>query len=119
MKRLVTPFIILLILTLVIGCETKTNTQSAGQQKAIKNSIEFIKNSSFTSKDLIDTDIVDITDATENTWKSVSYKGSKVEEKAVDSTDWIITIGDTKAHNFASIVCDSKTYKVIGFIPTE
>jgi hypothetical protein len=49
----------------------------------------------------------------------VRSKDSKVENNAVDSTDLIITIGDTSNHDFAIIVCDSNTYEVIGYIPIE
>ena len=89
------------------------------QKKAVDNSIEFIKNSSFTAKERIDTDIVKVENATDNTWKSVWHEDKPAEENAVDSTDWVITIGDMSNHDFAIIVCDSDTCEVIGHIPIE
>ena len=119
MKRIFIPLIILLNITLFTGCNSKTSTLSAEEQKAVNNSIKFIKDSSFTSKNRIDTDIIEINNATKNTWKSVVSGDSRAKENATDSTDWIITIGDTTHHDFAIIVCDSSTYEVIGFIPIK
>ena len=119
MKKALTPFLILLIAILFMGCNSNSKkiSLSEGQQKAVDNSIEFIRKSAFTSKDRMDTSIIKIEKATANTWKAVHSATSKIDENAVDSTDWLITIGDTFAHNFAIIVCDSITYKVIGYLP--
>jgi len=121
MKRILTTFLALFIVISFVAYDLKEGLMSPGQQKAVANSIEFIRNSSFTSKDRINTDIIRIENATENTWKSVYSKGSKIEETSVDSTDWVIMIGDilTPSHDFTFIVCDSETYKVIGYIPIE
>lgn len=92
---------------------------SPEQQKAVNNSLNYIKNSPFAAKDRINTNIIEITSANEKTWESVWSKDSKVENNAVDSTDWIITIGDISNHDFAIIVCDSNTCEVIGHIPIK
>lgn len=97
----------------------KVSLLTSEQQKAVNNSINYIKNSSFTAKDRINTNTIKIESADEKTWEFVWSKDSKVENNAVDSTDWIITIGDTSNHDFAVIVCDSNTYEVIGYIPIE
>jgi len=101
--------IIILFNIIFVGCESNISSLSGEQQNAVKNSIEFIKKSSFASKSRIDTNIIKIENATEDT---------KIEE-AVDSTDWVITIGDTSEHDFAVIVCDSSTHEVIGYIPIK
>lgn len=121
MKRMLTPLLVLLIVILFVVYDLKENLMSSGQQKAVANSIEFIRNSSFTSKRRIDTNIIIIENATESTWKAVYSKETKIEENSVDSTDWIIIIGDilSPSHDYTFIVCDSETYKVIGFIPIE
>lgn len=92
---------------------------SSEQQKAVQNSIDFIVNSEFTSKDRIDPNIVTIQNADERTWELVYLENGKADEHAVDATDWIITIGDRSGHDFARIVCDSDTFEVIGYVPIE
>jgi len=92
---------------------------SSEQQKAVNNSINFIENSEFASKERIDTDIITINNADEKTWEFVYLENSKADKKSVDSTDWIITIGDRSGHDFARIVCDSDTFEVIGYMPIE
>jgi len=92
---------------------------SSEQQKAVQNSIDFIENSEFTSKDRIDPNIVTIQNADERTWELVYLENGKADEHAVDATDWIITIGDRSGHDFARIVCDSDTFEVIGYVPIE
>lgn len=119
MKKYLTITLILLMLFILFGCNSKKASLTPGQQKAVNNSINYIKNSSFAVKDRIDTDIITIKNANEKTWESVWSKGHKVDKNAVDSTDWIITIGDTSNHDFAIIVCDSNTYEVIGNIPID
>jgi predicted metalloprotease len=116
-ERALILFLVILITTTFLGCNVKKNSLTEGQQKAVENGIEFIRNSKFDSKDRIDTSIIKIKNATSDTWDSVFSGTSRVNENAVDSTDWIITIGNTRGHDFAIIVCDSTTYKVIGFIP--
>jgi hypothetical protein len=113
---------ILLLLFLIIsfsGCNFEGSALSKDQQEAVTNSIDFINDSSFTAKERIDTDKIKITNPTDKTWKSVWYKGKSIEENAIDSTDWIITIGDTSYYDFAIIVCDSDTCKVVGYIPID
>lgn len=117
----------LLILFTLVGCSSKkasieTPPQiplSSEQQKAVQYSIEYIKNSEFTSKDRIDTSLIQMDAAEENTWQFVDTDSGKAEESAVDTTDWIITLGDRSSFDFAVIVCDSTTSEVIGYIPIE
>ena len=119
MKRLLITVLAILTGISFVGCDSKESSLSAGQRKAVDNSLEYIGNPPFTSMGRIDTDIIKIENATENTWKSVWYENSQIKENGIDLNDWVITIGDTSFHNFACIVCDSNTYKVIGFIPIE
>ena len=125
--------IILCTLLFTLGCssvdnndvstlEADTNNEislSSEQQKAVNNSIDFIENSEFASKDRIDTKIITIKNADEKTWEFVYLENSKADKNSVDSTDWIITIGDRSGHDFARIVCDSDTFEVIGYMPIE
>jgi hypothetical protein len=123
MKRLLSTFLVLFIAISLVGCDSKESFKkssfSADKQKAIQNSIEFIRNSSFTQKYRINTNIIKIENVTENDWESVWYENSSVEKSAIDLTDWIIIIGNTSGHDFAVIVCDSSTYKVIGYMPIK
>ena len=119
MKRLLVTFLILLSVILFVGCGSKGSSLSTEQRKAVDNCIEFINNSSFTSKDRIDTDIIKIENATANTWKYAWYEDSPIKDNAIDLADWVITIGDTSFHDFAIIICDSDTYKVIGYSKTD
>lgn len=120
MKKLLLALIILLYAISNIGCTSNTNSLTEGQEKAVKNSIKFIKKSSFTAKNHIDTKIIKIANVTEEYRRAVRNNNSIVEENKIDLTDWIITIGDIyDDHNFANIVCDSSTYEVIGYIPID
>lgn len=92
---------------------------SSEQQKAVNNSINFINNSEFDSKNHINTNIIKIEDADEKTWESVYSEDDKADKNSIDSTDWIITIGDTSGHDFTVIVCDSATFEVIGYMPIQ
>ncbi len=119
MRKKLSLILSLAILMTLLGCSINDDSSSTKQEKAVSNSIAYIKNSSFTSKDLIDTKQISISLATQTTWKSVWDKESPVDEGDVDSTDWIITIGDTSGHDFAIIVCDSESSKVIGYKPID
>jgi hypothetical protein len=119
MKRLFLTFLILLIVNFSIGCNSKENLYSKGQKEAINNCIEYINNSAFTSKANIDTNIVKFDNATNNSWESVWYEGEQVDSNVIDSSDWIITIGDTSGIDFNIFVCDSDTNEVLGYIPIE
>jgi len=113
-------FSIILAMLLAISfsvCGAKYNSFSPEQQKAIYNSISFIKNSSYSSKDRIDTNIVKIQSADDI--KSIWNIDNQVDDHSFDSEDWVITIGNTSNHDFAIIVCDSETSKVIGHIPVD
>jgi uncharacterized protein YcfL len=104
----------------MFGCDSNNEISlSSEQQKAVNNSINFINNSEFDSKNHIDSNIIKIKNADAKTWESVYSEVSKVDKNSVDSTDWIITIGDTSGHNFAVIVCDSETLEVIGYTPIQ
>lgn len=125
-KYWIIPLALMLLFTLV-GCSAKKvsietppqTSLSSEQQKAVENSIAYIKNSELASKDKIDTSLIKIDTAEENTWQSVYTDSGKAEESAVDTTDWIITLGDRSGFDFAVIVCDSTTSEVIGYIPIE
>ncbi len=116
-------FIILIMIYMIVtlsSCNSKVKSLFGEQQKAIDNSIEYIKNSSFRFKENINYDIVKIELAKENTWEMVRHPDYNINKNMVDTTDLIITIGDMNSfHNYAIIVCDSTTYKVIGNIPIE
>lgn len=120
MKRLLIIFMILFYAAFFIGCESNTSSLSAEQQKAVGNSIEFMKNYFYDTKGRIDTNIIKVKKATENDCKHVQLPNdSKLGEDAIDTTDWVITIGDTSGHNYTIIVCDSGTGEVIGYIPIK
>ena len=119
MKRLFLTFLVLLIANLSIGCNSKENSLSKGQKEAVNNCIEYINNSTFTSKENIDTSIVKFENATDSTWEAVWNRGKRVDSNEIDSSDWIITIGDTSGFDFNILVCDSDIYNVIGYIPIE
>jgi len=119
MKRVLITFLILINVILFAGCGLRGSSLTKEQRKAVDNCIEFINNSSFTQKDRIDTDIIKIENATENTWKYARYENSSRKKNDVDLTDWVITIGDTSFHDFAVIICESDTYKVIGYTPID
>lgn len=98
---------------------SKGDSLYAKQQKAIASSLEFIGNSSLAARGHINTDIIKIENATDKTWEAVMYKGKQVEQKSIDLSDWVITIGDTSYFDFAIIVSDSYTSEVIGYIPID
>lgn len=119
MKKYLTITLILLMFFTLFGCNSNKISLSSEQQKAVNNSINYIKNSEFTSKNRINTNIITIKNADEKTWEFVHSENSKADKNTVDSTDWIITIGDTSDHDFAVIVCDSNTFEVIGYISIQ
>jgi uncharacterized protein YcfL len=87
MKKILTTFLILLTVISFMGCDSKKKSLSEGEQKAVNNSIEFIRKSQFTEKDRIDTSIIKIENATANTWEAIQHQNSKIDENSVDSTD--------------------------------
>ncbi len=119
MKKIFSVLIIICLIFTLSGCNTKKESFPEGQQKAIENSTVFIKNSAFSSKGKIDYKVVKIENAVDKTWESVWNDTHKIEESMVDSTDWVITIGEISGHDFAVIVCDSETYEVLGYIPIQ
>ena len=58
----------------------KVSLLTSEQQKAVNNSINYIKNSSFTAKDRINTNTIKIESADEKTWEFVSCKGFQGEK---------------------------------------
>ena len=127
MKKNWTVSLLVLALFILPGCaEKKVSlpqktqiTLSSMQQKAVENSIEYIRNSELASKNTIDTSILEIRTAEENSWEFVYTDTGKAGKNAVDPTDWIITLGDRSGFDFAVIVCDSTTTEVIGYMPIE
>ncbi|MBP9920934.1 MAG: hypothetical protein KBF03_03145 [Proteiniclasticum sp.] len=83
-KYWIIPLALMLLFTLV-GCSAKkasieTDPQislSSEQQEAVENSIAYIKNSELASKDKIDTSLIKIDTAEENTWQSVTLTAAK------------------------------------------
>lgn len=92
---------------------------TADQQMAVDHCVEFIRKSSFGAKDRIDTKRIEIKEAGNAAYESVYGEDGIVDEKEVDPTDWVITIGETSDHDYAVFVCDSITFEVIGYIPIE
>lgn len=120
MKRYFIILIMIFIIFTLSACSSKAESLFGEQQKAVDNSIEYIKNSSFRFKENINYDIVKIELAKENTWEIVRHPDYKISKNMIDTTDLIITIGDINSgHNYAMIVCDGMTYEVIGSIPKE
>lgn len=119
MKRVLKIPLLLLLAISLYGCAYEGASLSDDQQKAISNSIDYINASSFAAKESIDTNQIKIENPTDETWKSVLYENEPIDENAIDSTDWIITIGDTSYADFAIIICDSETCNVIGYIPID
>lgn len=120
MRKLLIIYIILFNAAFFIGCESKTSSLSAEQQKAVENSIEFMENYFTDAKGRIDTNIIKVKKATEHDCKYVQVRNdSQIGEDALDTTDWVVTIGDTSDHGYTIIVCDSSTGEVIGYIPIK
>lgn len=117
MKRLLTIFFVFLINLSFFGCGTKENLFSVKQQKAIDDSVKYLDNFTFSSEEGVNSDIIQIKNATESTWKLVSTLDDTIDENDVDVNDWVITIGDTSKVDYAIIVYDCETEKVIGYIP--
>lgn len=97
--------------------EDSTDLENLKNDQKYQNCLEYINNSSFESWKSIDVDVVESKKLTETTKKYVSIE--KGNESLLDSSDLIYTIGDTFAHNFANVICDSQTNKVIGYIPID
>ena len=119
MRKQFTKGLCYLMIFVLVGCTTDQDSLLSKQQKAVNNSIAYIKNSSFSSKDSINTKVISISLATESTWKSTWDMDSIVDESAIDPTDWVITIGESSGHDYAIIVCDSESSKVIGYKPID
>lgn len=71
MKKYLTITLILLMLFTLFGCNSNNGSLSSEQQKAVNNSINYIKNSKFAAKDRINTNIITIKNADEKTWEFV------------------------------------------------
>lgn len=120
MKRYILNLLILILIIIFGGCSLKGDSLSDKQRKAVKNCIVYME-TSLVDTERINKDIVEVRNATENTWKSVFQDGKKIDQNAIDLTDWIFTIGDTSTagHDFMAIVCDSDTCEVIGVLPID
>jgi len=70
MRKLFTKGLSNLMIFVLVGCTTDQASLLSKQQKAVNNSIAYIKNSSFNSKERINTKVISISLATESTWKS-------------------------------------------------
>ncbi len=115
MKRLYITILVVLVAISFVVCNSRESFFSSQKQKAVKNCIEYIQNSSMEWKDHIDTNIINIKNATDTTWRYIQCKDGRIEEDKIDITDWVITIGDTSDHCYATLVCDSSTCEVIGY----
>lgn len=104
---------------LLAGCEESNNllSEEFKSDKAYKNCIEYINNSSFTLWKNINPTIVRSEKMTDSNKETVII--DKGKETLLDTSDLIYIIGDTSEHDFAIIVCDSDTKEVIGYIPTK
>jgi beta-lactamase regulating signal transducer with metallopeptidase domain len=97
----------------------QANPNLEEQQKIIlDNCKEFIENSDFTVKDIIDYDRVRFDFITRNQFDNVWTLQSEKRE-LLDENDWIVTIGDTILHDFVILVVDNETLECIGYIPIE
>ena len=92
---------------------------TAAQKEAVKNSLMFISESEFSSRDRIDKKKIEIRSVTSGELQFVWNDNLQLEESALDISDWVITIGDTSGHDFAVMICDSETSEVLGYIPIE
>lgn len=119
MKRLSMIILVFLIVISSVGCNSKISSISLEQQKAVNNCIEYIQNSSMEWKDHIDTKIINIKNVKDNTWRYIQHEDTPIEKDDIDTTDWVITIGDTSDHAYLTLVCDSSTCKVIGYMPMK
>ena len=100
MKKLLTLAFILWFSFFSCAYEGNNNLWEK-QQKAVRNSIYFINYSLSSVRDRIDKSMV------------------RIEKVSDRSENWKITIGDTSGRDFAVVVCDADTGKVVGYIPTE
>ena len=89
------------------------------QREAYENCVAYIKNSSFSRKDFINTTIVRIETLKEEQKDAVWVEVNGVENYfgQEQPEHWLFTIGDTSGHDFAMLVCNSETDSVIGYIP--
>ena len=96
------------------------NSFSGKQNIAVANSIDFIYDSDYSMKDKIDTSVIKIENAADDTWKYVKNKsGYPVTKAEIDVSDWTITIGGSSFQYHEIIVCDSTSCSVIGYIPLD
>lgn len=109
----------LFVALVLYGCSAQQSTMSAAQKKAVENSLVYISESDFSSKERIDKKRVEISSLTSGDLQFVWSENLQMEESALDTSDWVITIGDTSGHDFAVMICDSRTSEVLGYIPIE
>ncbi len=115
MKKCIAILLLMAVAFPLAGCANVPEHQRA----AYENCLEYIKNSSFSRKDFIDTGIVRIETLKEEQKDAVWIEVNGVEEYfgREQPEHWLFTIGDTSGHNFAMLVCNSETDSVIGYIP--
>lgn len=101
------------------SCGIKENRMSDTQKEAVDNSLAYISESAFSAKDRIDKREIEISKVTSGDLKFIWNEDLKLKESSLDTSDWVITIGDTSGHDFAVMICDSKTSEVLGYIPIE
>lgn len=73
MRRIIKIPLLLLLIISFYGCSFEGNSFSEDQEKAISNSIDFINDSSFTTRERFDTDKIKIENPTDNTSKVIGY----------------------------------------------
>lgn len=117
MRKTVTILLLILLFAFALhGCGPNI---PAHQREAYENCVAYIKNSSFSRKDFIDTGIVRIETLMEEQKDAVWVEVNGVEAyfSQEQPEHWLFTIGDTSGHDFAMLVCNSETGEVIGYIP--
>ncbi|MGL6174431.1 MAG: hypothetical protein ACRC1P_07455 [Cellulosilyticaceae bacterium] len=87
---------------------------------AYLNCITYIETSSNSNRD-INTSIVSVEILPANQKELVRLLNVEDYNHFSDTASeyWLFTIGDTKEHNYISIVCDSQSDSVIGSIPSK
>lgn len=111
--------IVLFAFLLLNSCGVKESGMSEAQKDAVDNSLAYISESEFSSRDRIDKKKIEIRSITSGELQFVWNDNLQLEESALDISDWVITIGDTSGHDFAVMICDSVTSEVLGYIPIE
>lgn len=109
----------LLATFILIGCGAPKIRMSEAQQEAVENSLAYIARSRFSSKDRMDKAQIQISTVTNGDLKLVWNEDLHLKESLLDTSDWVIRIGDPSGHDYAVMICDSETSEVLGYIPIE